>query len=617
MSAMDDLNKVTSVENGEVKSFTTINATSKDIKTTEFNMNANNNKSQGKHRFIKQEPKRSIESAGGVKMNPTKATKARTVVNQSEIPTKPEEEVQEVHLSPIDDILGTDNPNSLLNQYIEKKDKEASEWIAEKEEEIAVLKEEDPDAAEGILGEELDTVVDNRILVEDDDLDLDDSEEDKTMEKEEIDAIDEMIDTEDLPEPDELEEDNEEIAVDLDEEDSIEDDTEDEVTLDVEEEPYELDDEIDIEETEEASEPIVVMDEENDEEEEVVDDDRDEDEVLKDLQKMITDKIKPLSSTLNLASFTIAKKPVSNINNIVNDVKSRVVKWVLPNQGAIVKMKDFTGAEFEKLREYSENGRSVDSMNRRFKIIYDHIVSPKPQSFETWLKCTPFSDIDHYFFAIYIANYKGANFLPIDCQNKKCKNTWVTNDIDVMDMVKFNSDEDKKKFTNIYRSEETAATGKGIYVTQAVPLSENFAVAFREPSIYGMLEKLMIDDKTRDKYSAIVDYIPYIDAIYIIDKETNTLVPVSYKEFPDNSSRNVRSKIQKYASIFGTLSSDEFGPVKAYARALAQRDDGISYQYPELTCPKCKTVINSEVTSAEALVFTRYQLGSLTSTLLN
>jgi hypothetical protein len=332
---------------------------------------------------------------------------------------------------------------------------------------------------------------------------------------------------------------------------------------------------------------------------------------------MITEKIKPISTSLDLSSFTIAKKPTSNINEALADTSSRVIKWVLPNQQAIVKMKDFTGAELEKLREYSEDPRSIDSLRRRYKMIYDHIVSPKPQSFDVWLKCTPFSDLDHYYFAVYIANYKGANFLPVDCQNEKCNNTWVTEDINIMDMVKFEKTEDKEKFESIYHSEATAATGKGVYCTQAVAISKHFAIAFKEASLYSLLEDRLIDEKTRTKYSSFVDYLPYIDSIYIIDYANNTLVPVSYKEFPDNAVRNIRSKIQKYATIFDTFGADEFGPVKAYVRAISERNDGVSYNYPEMTCPKCGAVIKSEPASAEALVFTRYQLGSLTSTLLN
>lgn len=639
MSAIDELNDsmVIDVTGGsmvtkEAEDGVTIDATGSELKTKVVNKSVQINP-PSRHKFVKQEPKRTPESAGGKKIIASGGKKSnpptRKVVTQSAIPVQPEKEIQEVHVSPMDDMLGINNPNSMLSKWVESHDQEAREWIAEKEEEKAVLELEDGEETSGSIGnDEFEVVEDRRTLVEDDDLilDLTSKKEEENMDEEE--RIDELIDTEDLEFDTSIDEVEEPIKEELDpENEADEEEVEVDVSSDidngdsgsagigeVEEESYTLED-LDIEESETEATPVVIV--EDSEDEESTAEDSDDSEVLKNLQKMVTDKIKPISTQLDLSSYTIIKKPVSNINNILADASSRVVKWVLFNQQAIVKMKDFTGSELEKLREYSENSRDVNSLNRRYKMIYDHIVSPKPQSFETWLKCTPYSDLEHYFFAIYIANYKGANFLPVDCRNDKCKNTWVTEDINVMDMVKFNKQEDRDKFEEIYKSEATAATGKGLYCTQVVALSPKIAIAFKEPSLYSVIESMLIDDKTRTTYSSIVDYIPYIDEVYIIDSETHQLAPVGYKRFTDNATRDIRSKIQKYASIFSVLSADEFGPVKAYVRALSERNDGVKYVFPELTCPKCKSTIKEEETSAEALVFTRYQLGSLTSTLLS
>lgn len=634
MSAIDELNNALEINasggNVEVVDNSSaeleLDATSNELKTTKINMNQATANTV-RHKFVKQELKRTPESMGGKKIQGVK----RTVVPQSNIPVEPEKEIQEVHLSPMDDMIGVENPNSMLSKWVKNKEEEAREWIAEKEEEKAVLAEEgeDEEGTIGVIVEDNDdmTVIDRRTLVEDDDLDInytkpsEEPEEEENMNEENTDILDQV----------EIEEDEEldlgldleapEVEVEEDEgaNDSVSDSNiSDNKEIEIEEEAITFED-LDIEESTEEAAPIIVVDEEDkeDEEEDNASDDQDTDEVLKNLQKMVTEKIKPISTKLDLSSFTIVKKPVSNINNALSDASSRVIKWVLPNQGAVVKVKDFTGAELEKLREYSENTSSVDSLNRRYKLIYDHIVSPKPQNFDTWLKCTPFSDIDHYFFAIYIANYKGANFLPVDCTNEKCGNTWVTDDINVMEMVKFATNEDKEKFDRIYHSEETAATGKGLYVSQVVAISNKFAIAFREPSIYSIIEDRLIDSKTRTKYSSFIDYLPYIDSIYLIDQENKSLTPISYKEFPDNATRNIKSKIHKYSTIFDSFGADEFGPVRAYIRAISARTDGVSYNFPELTCPKCGQVIKPETTMAEALVFTRYQLGSLTSTLLN
>ena len=624
MSAIDELNDTLSINATSGSIDTVDEADSLSIDSTGSNVKTRINMNQTKkpnHKFIKQELKRSPESAGAVKLSGG----TKRVVNVSDIPTKPEPEVQEVHVSPMDDMLGVDNPDSMLSKWMKNKEEEAKEWIAEKEEEAAVNEDDDSELDGKSIGEEFETVVDKRILVEDDDLDIDiSSNDDDEINEETNDMSPNENEINEIIENLEIEDEELDLAIDDEEEKGeilsdnsagIDSDATEHQVVEVEEESYSLED-LDIEESTETTEaPVVVEDSEEDEVKEA-EEDSDED-ILKNLQKMITEKIKPVSTQLDLSTFTIVKKPITNINNYITDVSSRVIKWVLPNQDAIVKMKDFTGAELEKLREYSDNPRSIDSLNRRFKLIYDHIVSPKPADFNTWLKCTPFSDVDHYFFAIYIANYKGANFLPIDCSNEKCKNTWVTDDINIMELVKFEKPEDKKKFEQIYHSEATAATGKGLYVTQVVPITDKFAVAFKEPSIYNIIEDRLIDTNTRNKYSSFIDYMPYIDTVYAIDYETHGLIPITYKRFADNAAKDVKSKINKYSAVFSTFNSDAFGIIKAYARAISERNDGISYNYPELTCPKCGSVIKSEPVSAEALVFTRYQLGSLTSTLLS
>ena len=603
MSAIDELDALSidvtnsdSVEDEDEKvGSVSIDASGSDIKT-KVNMTSQVKPPVRRHNVIKHDQKKALEGSG-----------AKKIVSQESIPVKPEQETREVHLSPMDDLVGTDNPNSLLNKWIDRKEEEAREWINDKAEEKAVLSEEEGYEQEGTIGEEFESISDNRILVEDDDLVFN---SEKNEEEEDMD--------ENLEVNDNIVEDYEDILAGEDDEipvndaadiDSNDNNSEEEV-IEIEEEKLVIEDE----DSEEESEgPDIIVSEEDS-----AANDEDSEEVLKNLQKMITEKIKPISTKLDLSSFTIVKKPISNISDIVSDTSSRVIKWVLPNQKAIVKMKDFTGAELEKLREYSEDPRSVDQLNRKYKMVYDHIVSPKPQNFVTWLKTTPFSDLEHYFFAVYIANYKGSNFLPVDCSDTtKCKNTWVTDDINIMDMVKFEKDEDKKKFEEIYHSEQTAATGKGVYCTQAVAISDKFAFAFKEASIYNIIEDRLIDARTREKYSEFVDYLPYIDEIYVIDHDSHGLIPITYRRFNDNAVRDIRSKIQKYATVFETLSADEFGPVKAYIRAISERNDGISYNYPELTCPKCGAVVNAEPASAEALVFTRYQLGSLTSTLLS
>ncbi len=611
------------------------------------------NKRAGGHQIVRPGlSKSSTNRTSSANKKTVVATPARKVIN---ISTVAEDEPEETHVSPMDDLLNPDNPNSMFSNYVKQKDDEAREWITAKEEEKAVLAEEAALEDEGI---EIDATGSNVIgaetgyttsntnikMTRDDDLDIsslfnDDKEENKMEDEtkmanekeilvteEEID-IDAGIDTTDLPDANATEAEDEvveESAKDTNIVEEIIDDEEDvdlsesdgEVIGKVEEnkepERYDAPD-IDVEE---QSGSFVTEIEEEDDTATTAVAATDDNEVLKHLQKLATEKLKPVSKQLDISSFTVLKKPVTNIAPIFKESSARVVKWVLPAQESIVLMKEFSGSELEKLREYSENARSVDSLNRRFHMIYDHIVSPKPATFEQWLKTTPYEDVDNYFFAIYVASFKGANFLPEDCVNKDCGETFLTDDVNIMDMVKFDTKEAKEKFAALYQSEATPA-GKGVYCTEVVPMNNQIAIAFRQPSIYNVFEIASLDEKTRNAYSAIIDYIPYIDTIYAIDVENQTLTPITYKMFPDNAQRTVRSKIQKFDSIFSTMSVDDFGPVKAYVRAITEQSTGMHYVYPAVECPKCHTMTTEQRATAEELVFTRYQLGSLVTTRIN
>lgn len=345
--------------------------------------------------------------------------------------------------------------------------------------------------------------------------------------------------------------------------------------------------------------------------------DAERDEVLKHLKNLVTDKLKPVSKSLDISSFTVLKKATANTKSILNNTTQvKVAKWVLFNQESIVLMKEFSGSELETLRELSEDNSSLTMISKKYKMIYDHIVSPKPSSFEVWLKSTPYSDNDHYFFAIYISSFKGANFLPMDCKVPNCKETFITEDTPIMDMVRFMNEDAKKLFTRVYQS-EVNNNNKGIYCTEIVPLSSKVAVGFKEPSLYNLLELASLDQRFKDEHSSIIEILPYIDTMYLIDAENEALVPVGYKTYPENATKTVKSKVKQFERVIKTLTVDEFGPIKAYIRAIEEHKIGVRYLYPSVECPKCGTSVAEIVTTAEELVFTRYQLGALVNTSLN
>jgi hypothetical protein len=598
-------------------------------------------------------------------------TNTRRTVNVSEI-AKPEEPDPNIKESIEDEILNLNDPNSIFSKYIKKQKEEMEEWVAAKEEEkeINAITEEDQLIAD-LTGDysDINNKVNNKKEEEAIVYDINSGWHDKGVEPEkkvakpvkeekptEVESVDisSIFNNEEENKPmsepkkevlDELIPDMpaeaktvkaqpvEEVDINIEPEPAIvketpvvvKEEVKDVESLDInsaatkevkkeekpEVAPLEMEITTDVS-TFNVSE--IVEEDEIDEDAQAKKEAEEKEETLKHLQKLATEKLKPISKKLDISSFTILKKPVIDVKHAITGNNARVIKWVLPYQESTVFMKEFSGSELEKLREYSNAGRSADALNRRFKLIYDHIASPKPATFEAWMKSTPFSDVDHYFFAIYISSFKGANYLPEDCPNKDCTDkTFITDDVDIMKMVKFDTEEAKKKFSEIYQSEATPA-GKGLYCTEAVALNEKIAVSFREPSIANLADIATLDERAIDRFSAIIEYIPYIDGMYLIDVENQQLAPISYKMFADNPAKTVISKIAKYESLLSTLSVDEFGIIKAYINAISEKTAGISYVYPSVNCPTCGAVTNEIPTTAEELVFTRYQLGALTTT---
>lgn len=346
-----------------------------------------------------------------------------------------------------------------------------------------------------------------------------------------------------------------------------------------------------------------------DEDEDVKDSDEEAEATFQSFKKMVTEKIKPVSKKLNISGFTIAKQP--NMSNAVVATKElAIAKWVLPSTGITIMMKEFLGADLEKLRLLIQGNDARGTL----QLIYDHIVSPKPQRFEAWLKTIAYDDYDHLFMAVYIASFSGANYMPVDCTNPSCKEkTYVTDDIPFTQLVKYKDDSAKKEFKKIYAEEPVLSNP--IVATEIVPVSEKYAIGFMLPTIYSVLiESGYFDQEFTKKYATTISIAPYIETIYEINFATKTLIPIGYKEYVNNDGKTAKSKIVKYAKIINTLSSDEITTLRAYTEAINKNSDMITYQIPDTTCPHCGHQNAASASTAASMVFLRNQLALLVNT---
>lgn len=334
----------------------------------------------------------------------------------------------------------------------------------------------------------------------------------------------------------------------------------------------------------------------------------DEEEDVEALRSLVSKKIIPVAKKLDISTFTVAKQGTTS-NNILETKEAAIAKWVLPATGIVILLREISGANLENIRTML--GRRPADVRGTLKIIFDHIVSPKPDSFEVWLKSIAFADYDHLFMAIYIAAFAEANYLPIDCNNDTCGKPYLTDDIQIMDMVKFKDEASEAKFTELYNAEPV--NPKGLYTTAISPISERFAIAFKEPDLYSVLiESQYFSDSDNRKYQQTISTMPYIDNIYFIDMATRQLIPVEYKVTVNNGSKTAHAKLKRYDQILNTFSVDENAIISAYTQKINERVDWFSYRIPETTCPNCGHVNPAvEDQTAASLVFLRNRLGVL------
>ena len=333
--------------------------------------------------------------------------------------------------------------------------------------------------------------------------------------------------------------------------------------------------------------------------------------ILISVQNQVSAKIKPVNKRRNLEGFTVATNPITT-NAIFKTPEVAVAKWPLPVTGITIQMRAVFGSDLEDLRGMIDNNDARGVLQK----LYDAIVSPK-SAFNVWVKQIAFQDYDHMFMALYIASFKGANYMMVQCNGDKCpEKTYITDDIPFSKLIKYRDNEAKEKFQKLYK--EAPADNYCLVSTEIVPITDTIAIGFTDPSIYSFLmEPDYFDADFRRKYGVATAVAPYIDRFYYIDYEQRKYVPIGYKIYENNDSKTAKSKIIKYNHILRSFSSDEIAALKAYMEAINQKNSAVSYIEPATTCPFCGTENPERNNTAAQMLFTRNQLAALVNTFEN
>ena len=326
------------------------------------------------------------------------------------------------------------------------------------------------------------------------------------------------------------------------------------------------------------------------------------------LKSAAKETIKPTFNMIDVSKYTIGKKSVKASTVILRDKPEiDTADWVLYNAGHPISVSGLTGPELIKLDPENSNRNRRNTITDIYKIIYDHVIDSKKPEFYEWLKQTYYSDLDHIYFALYMATFGSSNFVSYQCPD--CKKVFIKG-VKFEDMIEYSSDEVKNKVKSIL-SEDTNV-GIVPYNVDLVPASNKFVFGMRSPSLYSVaIETAGLPDNIMEKYSDLVDTIMYIDSVYTVDSVNMQLVPIAIPSVKDDPVKSTVKKIRTLYDILKRLNSDEYYVLRGYISKLSDKSSEIIYKIPAAKCPDCDgDVAENRDTSASDLLFTRHHLGA-------
>ncbi|MFA6914499.1 MAG: hypothetical protein WCQ83_04810, partial [Endomicrobiia bacterium] len=172
---------------------------------------------------------------------------------------------------------------------------------------------------------------------------------------------------------------------------------------------------------------------EEDDEESNTDDDIKE---FKELQTTIKNKLKPVDNIIDLESYEVAGYTAST-STVLSKVDSRhKVDWLLYAGKCPISFIDFKADEIERLDPRTSSENSLNTLNRIYKLIYDHLIfrTDKRPEFDQWLKSVKYYDVDNLYYGIILASFGKILTLPLNCPH--CKKPFVK-DVPTDDLVKY------------------------------------------------------------------------------------------------------------------------------------------------------------------------------------
>lgn len=332
-----------------------------------------------------------------------------------------------------------------------------------------------------------------------------------------------------------------------------------------------------------------------------------DEQILNELRTAVRQNIPSIKNRINLRDFKISDTPMSAAAVAGFSIKDiNQADWILPNAKRVVTVRGLSGPELFAMDPRNSNKNKINTFRQIYGIIYKHIVSKKPSTFDEWLKVTRFSDIDHIYAALHRATFSGSNFVHFDCP--ECNHIFVK-DFTFDEMVHYDNDEAKAKAEKLLNQNNTSIPD---YEVQLNQISDDYAVGLKDPSIWSMvMETAALSDEFLSKYEDLMDTMSFIDSVYKIDRENQSLIPIDFAYDAKDPAKSTARKITILSEIIRNLSSDSYFELRTKIAQLFSSNSDISYQIPAAVCPKCGHKFDAETSSAMQILFMRHQLGAL------
>ena len=319
-------------------------------------------------------------------------------------------------------------------------------------------------------------------------------------------------------------------------------------------------------------------------------------------------RTQPYKNKIDLNSFEVdTNNKIVNIEDHLSISSLSTADWVLPGANRVAIFSALSGPEMLALNPNRSAQNRVNTMRSIYNIIYQHIVSEKPATFDEWVRTTRFSDLDHHYFGLFKATFAGSNFMNYTCDG--CGHTFI-HDMDFDDYVVYSDKKSEEAMKALLHSGDTSIAPYDIHRCQ---IDDTYVVDLRNPSIQDtILDVAGLSETFVSKYEDLMDILVYIDNVYRINYETHKLEPVDMKPDPNNHNKSVARRISILNKILNKLSTDAYYELRRNMVLYFPNNNSISFQIPACTCEKCGKEIKARTQGVEAqtLLFMRHQLGA-------